>query len=191
MIDPPAAAPRPRKRLTLVLWTMLGIVLALLLAPAVVGSFVDGVFEGSASVRIERDAPAIWDEVANVDRHPLHGAQTLSVDELDPIGGLPAWEERLRRSTVLVTTVRSEPPKTLVRRSENADDGIALDWTLRIESTPGGCDVHLDERIEVLATGWFGANVRFWMLLLGEADRGASGYLEQLARSQGGGGAPR
>lgn len=192
MTDPSAAVtPRPRRRLVVVLWTVLGIVLLLLLTPAVVGSFVDRVFEGSASVRIARDAPAVWDEVADVGRHPVHGVQTLSVAELDPIDGLPAWEERMQRRTVLVTTVRSEPPTTLVRRSENPDDGIALDWTLRIEPVEGGCDVRLDERIEVLAGGWFGTNVRFWMLLLGEAERGASGYLGELARSLDGGGAPR
>lgn len=190
MTAPPATA-RPRNRLVLILWVLLGIVLSLLLLPAIVGAFLDEVFEGSASVRIERGTEEIWEAVADHRSHPVHGVQTLSVDELDDIDGLPAWEERMARRTALLTTTASEAPARLERRSDNPDDEIVLDWTLVIEPVEGGCLVTVSQRIEVLSGGWYGANVRFWMLLLDEGERGARGYLEQLADALDGGGAPR
>ena len=166
---------------------VLALALLLMVLPAVIGSFLGDVYQGSAVRRFESSPEEVWAAVGDYPAHPLHGQNVKGVQELDSANGLPAWEEILAHSTALISTLEQDEPRLVKRRSENLEDTLTLEWTCTIAPVDTGSEVTVEQRIVVTSGGWFGANLRFMMNFLGEADRGAARYLERLEPSLEGG----
>lgn len=166
------------------LW-ILGIAIALLLAPAVIGRFLAEDYHG----RVERVVPAspaeVWRALRDPGRVPVAGKQCKATRPLpaEGDGALGAWVEDLGSSEVTVRTVEVREPE---RYALELTDSV-VPMTARVEVTlaPEGSGTRVAAlmHIRVRSGSWHVPYFRFILTLAGGARRSIGGYLDALERA--------
>jgi len=175
---PPA---RRRRGCTFWLWVVFGTVLALLLTPLVIGTFLPGEYHGGATAELQQTPQAVWTAIADFERHPLSASRIKEVKALPSVDGMPTWLEETRSSTITVTTVESTEPNALVRRTTDSTTPMESEWRFEIEPTGGGSRVRILQDLSLGGDSWNLSYFRFTFALWDEATRGPRDYLTRLA----------
>lgn len=172
-------------KLALWLWSALGLVLVLLCAPFLVGSFLKGPFVGEASLVLPLAREDLWRAIDDHVRFPISGALAREMRLLSTGNDMPIWVEEQLNATLRVETLESVAPERLALRV--TEDPVALEsrWDIRLEERGAETVVRVVQSCEVRAEGWRAPQLRFVMKFMGGARMGPQGYLRRLAEGLG------
>src|SRR5262245_52787899 len=122
------------------LWIVLGVLLALVLIPFLVGLFLPERYEARVRLSLARPADDVWQALCDHRAHPLAGKMCRKVEEL-PGGPLPAWTEDLGQTKVTVQTLEATRPTRMVCTMADSVVPMTARWELGLTPSGEGCVV--------------------------------------------------
>jgi len=138
----------------LFVWILLGLVGALvLLVPAlhVLGRRLPEGHVISATLRLERTSEEVFSVLADTSAIPSWDQGVTRVERLPDRAGNETWRWTMGRNRMVLTTTRSEPPRTLSRTIADEAKFFSGSWTYAISREGNGCAVLLTEHGRVHA----------------------------------------
>ena len=170
----------PGRRIVVVLWGLLLLVLVLSVTPWAVGSFLGDDYRAEQRIVIARPAASVWQAVMDHERFPIYSSATLRIIDLRDESGLPGWEEELKDNTALVRTIFVLPGTRVEREVTGLGGLMVTRWILELGEIEGRSELRVQQEIHISASGMLGAHLRFVMRFMKSAEVGPRLYLAGL-----------
>lgn len=162
------------------LWIALGGLAGLVVVVVVVGLCLPEVYRAKGRLDVELPPEAVWELVADFERHPLSATMARGVERLPDEAAGPAWREDIGSSTITVRTVEAVPHERLVRQMTDSVVPMTATWSFAIEPRGAGSRVWIDNETVIRRGTWHVPIFRVIMTVTRGAERGVEAYLKQL-----------
>jgi uncharacterized protein YndB with AHSA1/START domain len=132
----------------LLLWILLGLVGAFMLLVVVLHLLGKRLPEGhviSATLRLARTPEEVFAVLVDTSAIPSWDPGVTRVERLPDREGKETWRWTMGRNRMVLTTTRSEPPRTLARAIADEAKFFSGTWTYEISREGSGCAVLLTE----------------------------------------------
>lgn len=116
------------------IWIVLGVLVLLLAALMLVGSFLPREHRATCRASFRASAETLHATLADLEGHPSWRADLKSVRRLEPLDGKPAFVEESAQGSVRYVIESDEPPHRRVLRI--ADDALPYGGTWTFTLTP-------------------------------------------------------
>jgi len=167
------------------MWLALGFVLSIFLVPYFLGLSLPDDYQGAVTAELAHAPQEVWDELFDHRLHPLSGGSVVKLVELpsDDLG--PAWEERMQRTNLVVSTKLAEPPQRLIRLAIDASNGVESTWEYELGATDGGTQLVIRQRVRITDPGFSTPYFRTFFHYLGFAQQAPRDQVQSIARGLG------
>jgi hypothetical protein len=167
------------------LWAV-GIIVALIVVPVVIGFFLPVRYEGRTVVEFDKGVDAVWDALQDAQAHPMTGKMMKSITDLPDEEGRPSWQEDMGHGEIItVTTSVYESPHRMVREMSSASVNMTSRWEYALEQNGDGCRVTLSGVTDIEQGTWHTPVFRFMMFVGGGVSKGLDDQLDMLAATLG------
>lgn len=163
-----------------ILLGLAGVLVALIVLVAVVGSRLPDTYRASGTVELARPPAELWRELADFERHPRAGSMAKRVERLPDVDGKPSWKEDLGSSVVTWTALEWDPPRRMVCEGRDSTLPMTARWATEIQPTEGGSRLVLENEIVIRDGTWHVPVFRVVMTLTGAARKGLTDYLRSV-----------
>ncbi len=160
-------------------WVLIvvGVLAAIVLLAFVVGSMLPATHSASRSVRISRPAADVWAAITDFAGAPAWRDGLQKVELLPPLDGRTVFRETSGFGPLTLIVDSSEPPRRLVTRILDTDQGFGGTWTYVLVDDAGSTRVTITENGEI-SSPLFRVMARYVFGYEGTLD----GYLVSLGR---------
>lgn len=161
----------------------LGLLVVLVAVPMVVGRFLPEDYHARVVAEFDAEPERVW--AALLDHHatPITGSRHRSTTDLEPVNGLPAWEEHLGPSTIVVRTTEAVEGVRLARTYADSVVPMTAETVLTLERDGDATRVVADTHITVRDGTWHVPVFRFMLTVASGARRGLREYLSGIGRA--------
>lgn len=128
---------------------VLGALVALVVATAVIGMFLPKGHVASRTVRLGKPPEEVWTTITDFAATPQWFDEIKSSERIGDINGHPAWRESFGGFSAEMETAEWDPPRKLKREVHAGSAGFRGSWTFELAPADGGTALTVTERGEV------------------------------------------
>lgn len=172
-----------------ILWTVLGIIAAVVVLPIIIGSLMPTRYVGETKVFLPKSPSEVWSELQDYKSHPMTGKMMKTAEALPEsewVSGLPAWMEDMGHGErITVTTVGADPPLQMVREMVSASMPMTSRWDYSLTEVDGGCELTMHGETNIRRGSLMVPIFRVMMVLGGGVKKGLDIQINMVAKTLG------